>query len=327
MKLRIKILVGFMSIITLMGVLGVVTYSNFLEINKQFEFLIEHDLEVLQNAHLLQKYIVDAETGQRGFIIVGEESFLEPYYSGISGFSELIKIEKQLVSDNPPQVKKLEVIEGLFTEWKEKAAIPEIEMARIAHESDISSNQLQFLLAEGVGKGILDETRILLDEILDREIVKGHVDEQILLHKIAKDIVDRETGQRGFLITGDETFLEPYNDGNKNLEIHLAELRELQEEEEVVVVVKIIELTKKWETEAAIPEIELARKIHQSTTNQNYLIKLIVSGVGKGILDETRILLDEILDREIVKGHVDEQILLHKIAKDIQLIPILSNTS
>ena len=101
MKLQIKILVGFMAVITLMGILGVVTYSNFLEINEQFEFLIEHDLEVLQNAQQLQRHIVDAETGQRGFIIVGEESFLEPYYSGISGFNELVKIEKQLVSDNP----------------------------------------------------------------------------------------------------------------------------------------------------------------------------------------------------------------------------------
>lgn len=78
MKLRIKSLIGFISIIALMGILGAVTYSNFLEINEQFKFLIEHDLQVLQNAQQLQKHIVDAETGQRGFIIVGEESFLEP---------------------------------------------------------------------------------------------------------------------------------------------------------------------------------------------------------------------------------------------------------
>ncbi len=114
MKLRIKILVGFIAVIVLMGILGTVMYSNFAEINKQFEFLIEHDLEVLQNAQQLQKFIVDAETGQRGFIIVGEESFLEPYYSGISGFNELVKIEKQLVSDNPSQVEKLDGIEKLF---------------------------------------------------------------------------------------------------------------------------------------------------------------------------------------------------------------------
>jgi len=164
MKLRAKILVGFMAIIALMGILGGVTYSNFLEINQQFEFLIVHDLEVLQNAQQLQKHILDAETGQKGFIIVGEESFLEPYYSGIIGFAELVKIEKELVSDNPPQVQRLERIERLFTDWNEKAAIPEIELARIAHQTDINSKTLEEVLTQGVGKGIIDELKIVLDE-------------------------------------------------------------------------------------------------------------------------------------------------------------------
>ena len=296
MKLRIKILVGFMAIIALMGILGAVTYSNFLEINEQFEFLIEHDLQVLQNAQQLQKYIVDAETGQRGFIIVGEESFLEPYYSGISGFNELVKIEKQLISDNPSQVKKLEVIEGLFNDWNEQAAIPEIELAKVAHKTDISPNHLQFLLAEGTGKKILDETRLLLDQILDSEIEKGHLDEQILLHKIAKDLVDRETGQRGFLITGDESFLEPYNNGNKNLELHLAELRDLEEEEEEVIV-KIAELAKRWEVEAAIPEINTRIAINENPTIFDVSV-LLKSGTGKNILDDIRIEFQEFIQIE-----------------------------
>ena len=106
-------------------------------------------------------------------------------------------------------------------------------------------------------------------------------------------IVDRETGQRGFLITGDETFLEPYNDGNKNLEIHLAELRELQEE----VVVKIIELTKKWETEAAIPEIDIRRAINENPTIFDVSV-LLKSETGKLILDNIRMEFKEFIQIE-----------------------------
>ncbi len=303
MKLRIKILVGFMSVIALMGILGAVTYSNFLEINEQFEFLIEHDLQVLQNAEHLQKDIVDAETGQRGFLITGEEEFLEPYYSGISDFNRLIEIEKELVSDNPPQVQRLERIEILFAEWNEKSARPEINMARIAHETDINSKTLEAVLAKGIGKGILDELRVLLDESIQREAEEEEFDQQLLLIQIGKDLVDRETGQRGFLITGEEEFLEPYYLGNKNLELRLNELLisieeeeeeeaghiagDEHEEDETESVHKIIELAKRWDVEAAIHEINARKLINENPTIYDVSF-LLRDGTGKNILDNIR---------------------------------------
>ena len=44
---------------------------------------------------------------------------------------------------------------------------------------------------------------------------------------IAKAMVDQETGQRGFLITGKEEFLKPYETGKKNLKKSIGELRAL----------------------------------------------------------------------------------------------------
>ena len=79
--------------------LGISVFYNTLDVSRNFTSLVEHDLQVLQNAQKLQKFVVDAETGQRGFIITGDNSFLEPYREGIDGFEHLIVIEKQLVSD------------------------------------------------------------------------------------------------------------------------------------------------------------------------------------------------------------------------------------
>jgi len=114
MKIRTKILGGFFTITILSISLGMIVFINTAEVSNNFTFLVEHDLEVLQNAQKLQKFVVDAETGQRGFIITGDDSFLEPYNEGIHGFHDLIDIEKQLVSDNPSQVQRLEKIETLF---------------------------------------------------------------------------------------------------------------------------------------------------------------------------------------------------------------------
>ncbi len=40
------------------------------------------------------------------------------------------------------------------------------------------------------------------------------------------DMKDVETGQRGFVITGDESFLEPFNSGSANVQRHLTELKD-----------------------------------------------------------------------------------------------------
>jgi len=159
MKIRTKILGGFFIIIALTLFLGITVFLNTSEVSDNFTFLVKHDLEVLQNAQKLQKLVVDAETGQRGFIITGKESFLEPYNKGITGFNSLIEIEKQLVSDNPSQVQRLENIQLLFDEWKLKAAQPEIAAARQFHETDSNFQVLEIMLSKGVGKNILDSIR------------------------------------------------------------------------------------------------------------------------------------------------------------------------
>ena len=93
MKIRSKLFGGFIVTVSITLLLGITAFVNTSQMGSEFTFLVEHDLNVLQNAQNLQKFVVDAETGQRGFVIVGEESFLEPYYSGLSGFDELIEIE------------------------------------------------------------------------------------------------------------------------------------------------------------------------------------------------------------------------------------------
>ena len=150
MYIKSKLILSFFCILSISTTIGIVSYVDLTKVTNEYSFLIEHDLQVLQNAQKLQKLVVDAETGQRGFIIVGDETFLEPYYSGIAEFKKLILVEKKLVSDNPPQVKRLEKIEQLFAEWNKQAAIPEIELARIAHETT-SSKDLETLLSQDTG--------------------------------------------------------------------------------------------------------------------------------------------------------------------------------
>jgi CHASE3 domain sensor protein len=48
------------------------------------------------------------ETGMRGFLLAGEDGFLDPYRSGQKATYARITALKETVSDNPKQVTRLE---------------------------------------------------------------------------------------------------------------------------------------------------------------------------------------------------------------------------
>ena len=57
--------------------------------------------EVLVVANRLERLVVDLETGQRGFVITGQERFLQPWRDAQVAFPEEASNLKQLVADNP----------------------------------------------------------------------------------------------------------------------------------------------------------------------------------------------------------------------------------
>ena len=80
------------------------------------------------------------ETGQRGFVITGQEEFLEPYAAGRSAFDALMVHQKELVRDEPGQVLALERIERLVRQWEKVASgkrgsrhLPLLPVARRKH--------------------------------------------------------------------------------------------------------------------------------------------------------------------------------------------------
>src|ERR1700733_5133283 len=57
----------------------------------------------------------------------------------------------------------------------------------------------------------------------DREIASRAVILQ--LEQLLSALKDAETGQRGFLLTGDPAYLEPYTNGSHNIDTLIAELK------------------------------------------------------------------------------------------------------
>lgn len=56
----------------------------------------------------------DAETGQRGYILTGQESYLEPYQAVVVNIDQKIVELKDLIADQPSQQKQFAALESLI---------------------------------------------------------------------------------------------------------------------------------------------------------------------------------------------------------------------
>jgi len=83
---------------------------------------VEHTDRVTRAAGELQRRSIDMETGMRGFLITGEESFLEPYQSALPRLKADTDALRRMVSDNPQQMERVDRIAGLLQAWNEFAS-------------------------------------------------------------------------------------------------------------------------------------------------------------------------------------------------------------
>jgi methyl-accepting chemotaxis protein len=77
-----------------------------------------HTYKVMAVADEMLKSMINMETGTRGFLIAGDDKFLEPWTNGIQAFDKAWDEAKQLTSDNQAQQKRLEDIKARNVEFK-----------------------------------------------------------------------------------------------------------------------------------------------------------------------------------------------------------------
>ena len=74
---------------------------------------VSHTNEVQDHLHRYLSEVKDAETGQRGFLLTGDEHYLEPYHLASGAMAAGLGSLKRLVADDPAQQRRIEVLEPL----------------------------------------------------------------------------------------------------------------------------------------------------------------------------------------------------------------------
>jgi PAS domain S-box-containing protein len=74
---------------------------------------VEESHQVLEASGSLLTRAIDAETGQRAFLLTGDETFLQPYKGARADIDRSLATLRQLVADDPAQMSRVATIEQL----------------------------------------------------------------------------------------------------------------------------------------------------------------------------------------------------------------------
>ncbi len=302
MKFRTQLMLGNVVVLLLMIVIGVIVYFSVASLLR-ISGWVEHTHKVIANGNALVGEMVNMETGMRGFLVGGKDAFLEPYEKGGKNFARIMAETKTLVNDNPAQVRRLEKVESLERQWNEKAAMIQITARRMANKGAAAAARFKEMRSRVVGKRIFDDMRKIItgmDEKFDRaKDVKG----RYLVQSVLLDLVNMETGQRGFLLSGQEASLDPYKGGQDDLNRGLDQLRVyvgggngagVTERE----INKLHSMVDEWIEKAANPEINARREMNKVATTMDDVAALVEKGAGKQFMDKLRGLVDEFINIE-----------------------------
>lgn len=124
----------------------------------------EHSDQIISTATLIEKLILDRETGLRGYVITKEPIFLQPYEQAAAPLDSELKQLSDLVADNPAQVARVQSIEARIAEWQQYA---DKVKALTASGGDASS-----LVLEQHGKHIVDGIRNMTGDLIDSETAR-----------------------------------------------------------------------------------------------------------------------------------------------------------
>ncbi len=158
-----KIGAGFGLALMILVTLGVITYrtTGRLEETSNIE---SHSKEVLKSLEDMSGDAASLESAERGYIITGQELYLEPYRTGVEDLSRKIKNLRKLVSDNASQQQRLDSLE-ILTNNRLAFARETIEMRR----RDGFDAALQRMLSDNDRKVSEDINRLAENMIGDEE--------------------------------------------------------------------------------------------------------------------------------------------------------------
>jgi len=122
-----------------------------------------HTYDVIQRLQATFSILQDAETGQRGYVLTGQNSYLQPFYEAVAKVRDDLGRLYVLTSDNPRQQERLAEIQSLA-----EAKFDELQETISLRKEKGLEAALQ-VVRTGKGKALMDSIRELMARMQSEE--------------------------------------------------------------------------------------------------------------------------------------------------------------
>jgi len=160
-SIRAKLAAGIATSVLVLFV-GGASYYAVVRATRAAESVAHTDAVLLERERLLS-VLKDAETGARGYILTGEEEFLDPYYEAVEQVPRSLDRLRQLTSDNPRQQPRIDTLESVA---RQSVELNE-QIVRIRRRQGFE--EAKRLIESGQSRIVMDHARSLLGEIESEE--------------------------------------------------------------------------------------------------------------------------------------------------------------
>ncbi|MCP4692467.1 MAG: hypothetical protein GY859_30770 [Desulfobacterales bacterium] len=289
---------------------------------------VHHGHEVIQRALRVAAPAREMEAGARGYLLTGDEAFLALYKTGEKNFFEGIAALKALVRDDPVRGGLPDEMGESVSAWRENVVLPAFALRAEVDAAKTMDDMAAFI--RGVKeKGHLNGVRDRVDAFiagekgipakgpapdragaaraktganaLDDAMARASRAHQVIQGAIRLQTLalDMESGARGYLLTGEEPFLDPYRAAGRRFDEGLAELGKLVKDDpaNAGALAEIGRNMKTWRQNVVEQAIMLRGEVGLMTTMYD-IGRLVGEQRGKPHLDALRERIAEMIRRE-----------------------------
>ncbi|PZV08752.1 MAG: two-component system sensor histidine kinase/response regulator [Leptolyngbya sp.] len=161
-KIGTRIGAGFALGLTVLAVLGAVAYRTTTDLirNAQQE---KASYQILGYLNDLETDLVNAETGQRGYLITGQPRYLEPYEKALTQIADNYELLRQLTADDAAIHSRLVVLKPVID-----ARLARLREGIRLRETDGFTAAQNFILTDS-GRQLMEQLRDLIAELEEQE--------------------------------------------------------------------------------------------------------------------------------------------------------------
>jgi methyl-accepting chemotaxis protein len=140
-------------------IIGLIAYTN---TNRMLatEVVVGNSFAVRNSLHRVEQNLVDAETGQRGYLLTGNADYLQPYEQAVHSVSGAIKALNTAVAGEPQQEGRAAQIASLSNDKLAELAAT----INVAHTRGLAAAVA--VVRSNRGKSIMDRIRVLFNDAL-----------------------------------------------------------------------------------------------------------------------------------------------------------------